>query len=489
MQYALDGRVSKVSTTTDSAKAKVRGSVNYQVELWSEDDEAAFACTCPIGGEERFCKHAVAVALVVTDAVATEEAVTEQSEEIDLAAYLRGLDQEALVELLVERAAEDDIFDARLRMAAARTSVGGPALGPFREALEAAFETDGYVGYREAYDYTSGIDSVLDSLGQLLEDGHADAVVTLAEHAADLAEEALGYVDDSDGGMSGIAEHIRELHLAACEASRPDPVALARNLYDRERHGGDLEIFYGAAGTYADVLGDEGLAEYRRLAQQEWDELPPLGPDDERSWSAGRFRITQIMLTLADLTGDVDAVVAVLAHDQSSAYQFVKIAETLQGAQRHDEHWSGHCEAWRCTASVTTAWSSWSPTSTIAQGAPSGRSTSFGPPTLPSHASRRTNGWPSMPGGPGSGRTGTSRRSRCCASTSPRSHATGTARTTPPSLRFSCSTATRTRPGSRRGPVAAAAVNGSSSPACGRPSTLTTHCRSGGRRSTGRSRR
>ena len=209
-----------MSTTSDSAKAKVRGSVNYQVELWiDDDDEAAYACTCPVGGEERFCKHAVAVALVVTDAVATEEPVAEQSEEIDLAAYLRGLDHEALVELLVERAAEDDLFDARLRMAAARTGVGAPALGPFRQALEAAFETDGYVGYREAYDYTSGIDSVLDSLGQLLDDGHADAVVALAEHAADLAEEALGYIDDSDGGMSGVAEHIRELHLAACEAS------------------------------------------------------------------------------------------------------------------------------------------------------------------------------------------------------------------------------------------------------------------------------
>jgi uncharacterized Zn finger protein len=43
------------------------------------------------------------------------------------------------------------------------------------------------------------------------------------------------------------------------------------------------------------------------------------------------------MLILAELAGDVDAAVAVLAHDQSSAYQFVKIAETLLGAKRHDE--------------------------------------------------------------------------------------------------------------------------------------------------------
>lgn len=338
MQYALEGRVSEASATSDGATARVRGSVEYQVELWiDDDDEAGYACTCPVGGDERFCKHAVAFALVATDAVVADEVPTaEQRAEVDLATYLRGLDHEALVELVLERA-KDDLFHARLGMAAAATNAGAPVLDAFRHALEAAFESDGFVSYRDAHDYTSGIESVLDSLGQLLEDGHADAVVTLAEHAADLAEAALGYIDDSDGGMSGVAEHIREMHLAACVASRPDPVALARNLFDRERHEGDLEIFYGAAGTYADVLGDAGVAEYRRLAQQEWDELPPVGQDDEHGWSSSRFRITQMMLTLADLSGDADAVVAVLAHDQSSAYQFVKIAETLQSAQRHDE--------------------------------------------------------------------------------------------------------------------------------------------------------
>jgi uncharacterized Zn finger protein len=341
MQYAVGGRVSKVSTTSEGATASVRGSVRYDVELWVDDDEAGFVCSCPVGGEERFCKHAVAVALVVTDAVVADEAPAAESaepaDEVDLGTYLRGLDHDALVELLLDRAADDDLFDGRLRMAAARTGAGTVASGPFRQALENAFATDGFVGYREAYDYVSGIDSVLDSLGQLLDDGHADAVRVLAEHAAELAEQALGYIDDSDGGMSGVAEHIRDLHLAACEASRPDPVALARNLYDRERHEGDLEIFFGAARAYADLLGATGLAEYRRLAQDEWDELPPLGPDDERSWSSRRFRLTNIMLTLADLSGDVDAVVAVLAHDQSSAYQFVKIAERLQAAQRYDE--------------------------------------------------------------------------------------------------------------------------------------------------------
>ena len=335
--YAANGRVGKLVVTTASVKAKVRGSASYQVQLWLDDDnEAECRCSCPVGQDDRFCKHAVAVALVVTETVTC--AGDQDDAVVDLAGYLAGLDHEALVDLLLERAAEDDLFDARLRMAAARATAGAPSVGVFRHAIDEAFIVNDYVSYREMYDYASNIGSVLDSLQDLLDDGHAEQVITLAEHAIDGAEDAVGYVDDSDGWMSGIAERLRDLHLAACEAARPDPVTLARTLFDRERHDGDLEVFHGSASAYADVLGERGLAEYRSLAQQEWDALPPLGPDDERqAWSSGRFRITQIMHTLAELTGDADAVVGVLARDQSSAYQFVRIAEVLREAGRYED--------------------------------------------------------------------------------------------------------------------------------------------------------
>ena len=334
--YALDGRVHKLTATGEQVDAKVRGSTSYQVRLWADDGEAAWACTCPVGREERFCKHAVAVGLVAIGSVEPEHGG--RADEVDLADYLADLDHQALVDLLLERAAADGLFDARLRAAAASKRGGRPDLTSYRQALVAAFETDGYVDYREAYDFTTGIRSVLDELQLLLDDGHADDVMALSEYAADLAEDALGYVDDSDGGMSLVAEQLQDLHLAACDEARPEPVALARTLFERERHGGDLEVFYGALETYADVLGEMGLAEYRRLAQAEWDALPALGPGDSKhSWSSGRFHLTQIMLSLAELSGDVDAVVEVLANDQSSAYQFVKIAEALQGAARHDE--------------------------------------------------------------------------------------------------------------------------------------------------------
>jgi tetratricopeptide (TPR) repeat protein len=162
-------------------------------------------------------------------------------------------------------------------------------------------------------------------------------VIDLCEHAMDEAESALGYVDDSDGHMSLIAERLHELHRDACGAAQPDPVVLAGTLFDRELHSGDLDFFFGAASSYAEVLGEEGLSEYRRLAQAEWDASPPLGPQDSRSWSGTRHRITRIMQTLAELSGDVDAIVEVLARDQSSAYQFVQIAAVLVEAERYDD--------------------------------------------------------------------------------------------------------------------------------------------------------
>lgn len=61
--------------------------------------------------------------------------------------------------------------------------------------------------------------------------------------------------------------------------------------------------------------------------------------------------------TLAELTGDVDAVVEVLARDHSSAYQFVRIVEVLREARRYDDALVCAEKGWRCTAGPTPGWS------------------------------------------------------------------------------------------------------------------------------------
>lgn len=332
--YAANGRVRKLKAMPASVEATVRGSSSYQVRLWVEDEEPAYECSCPMGARGAFCKHLAAVALVVTGQVATP---TGEAPPVDVRQYLSGLDKDDLIDLLLDRAGNDEMFAARLRMDAARAVSGPMSAATFRQAIDQAFVTHDYVGYREMYDYATNVHAVIDSLRGLLEDGHAAAVIDLTEHALDRAEDAVGYVDDSDGCFGGIAEDLQSLHLQACELARPEPVALAGRLFDRERHAGDLDQFYGAAATYADVLGEAGLAEYRRLAQAEWDDLPPLAPGDTRTFDHDRFRITHIMESLVGATSDVDAVVAVLARDLSSSSEFIRIADAFRDAGRHDD--------------------------------------------------------------------------------------------------------------------------------------------------------
>jgi hypothetical protein len=162
-------------------------------------------------------------ALVVTESASDSVASTDIS--IDLRDYLTSFPHSSLVDLVLERADADGLFDARLRLQATGAKDGALPVAAFREVVSGAFFTDGYVHYRDMYAYISNIHEMLTMLRGLLDDGHPEVVIALAEQAIDCAEDALGYLDDSDGYMSGVAEDLQGLHLDACLSARPDPVA------------------------------------------------------------------------------------------------------------------------------------------------------------------------------------------------------------------------------------------------------------------------
>ena len=68
----------------------------------------------------------------------------------------------------------------------------------------------------------SGIEEVIDSVEELLKEGHAAEVISLAEYALEAVEEAMGSVDDSDGDMGSI---LRAAPRAASStrARKPNP--------------------------------------------------------------------------------------------------------------------------------------------------------------------------------------------------------------------------------------------------------------------------
>ncbi|CAN5256087.1 hypothetical protein BH24ACT19_BH24ACT19_16070 [soil metagenome] len=170
----------------------------------------------------------------------------------------------------------------------------------------------------------------------MLKEGFAAEVIELSEYAlAEVEKKAMDY--DVDGTVYGILEDLEEIHHTACMEAQPDPEALAVRLFAWEV-GGHYDTFYGAAESYGDVLGEKGLAEYRRLAEEEWAKIPTLGPD-RAAWhyDRRRSRLTNIMRTLTSRSGDVEELVAVESKDLSRPQAYLRIAEIYRGAGDADK--------------------------------------------------------------------------------------------------------------------------------------------------------
>jgi tetratricopeptide (TPR) repeat protein len=142
-------------------------------------------------------------------------------------------------------------------------------------------------------------------------------------------------VDDSDGHFSDLRDQLEDIHLRACQQAKPDPVELAQRLFGWELQG-DFDVFSNAAERYTKVLGSKGLSRYRQLAEVEWKKVPVRTSESDRSEFSRHYRITSIMESLARASGDVEQLVAVISRDLSSGYNYWRIAETYQKANRQD---------------------------------------------------------------------------------------------------------------------------------------------------------
>lgn len=321
----------------------MRGTHNYRVTLWENNNTAEFACDCPVGLRDEFCKHCVATALAwLKGRVPADKAHAGQGKKSqktkagltlkDVAAWLLLQKKAALVDMLLDAAGEDEQLHSRLilKVAAAK----GINLAAYRKVIDQAIGGNRFIDYHQMYDYWRGVDSAIDAVAELLDQGHTKAVIELSEYALSGVERAIEQVDDSDGYMGMLLDRLQAMHLTACRKAKPDPEALAGRLFEWELNG-EWDIFHGAIKTYSRVLGRRGMQCYRELAEAEWARVKPLKPGEEdRNRYGKRFRITHIMESLAEQSGDVEELVAVKKRDLSSSYCYLEIAEIYRKARK-----------------------------------------------------------------------------------------------------------------------------------------------------------
>jgi len=339
--YYEAGRVRSLAQYGDRISADVMGTETYQVQLWLEDEELLSRCTCPLGVDGLFCKHCVAVGLAWIaepppyrpEGEAPKSAGTTME---DVREYLARQDREALVRLILDKAMEDSRWRDYLLRKAASCQEGGADINTIRRSLRNTIAIGDFVDYYEAGGYADEVQSVLDSLEDLMDEGYASDVVELCEEAIDLLEDALNSIDDSDGHMTPIMEDMQDLHYQACKMAQPNPHALAERIFQMELTSG-FGFFYNALDTYADVLGEEGLQTYRELVDAEWQQLPELTSQAGYRFDYRRSQLSRMKEKLVAATGSFKDLVAVMAKDLSSPARYLQIARLYQERGKTNE--------------------------------------------------------------------------------------------------------------------------------------------------------
>ena len=180
-------------------------------------------------------------------------------------------------------------------------------------------------GQRE---YATTARTVREVCDQLTATGHADQAVPVLRKAVDRITRTLMYLDDSSGIIGVELRQIMRSYARACTVAPPAPKSLATWLVKLQCDGpGWPDI---VLPDFAAALGPKGVAEIER---QVTERATTVDPD---SWSAD-FHLRDLREQLAEISGDVDRYVAVLAERLTNPGPYEKIATALHAAGRHAE--------------------------------------------------------------------------------------------------------------------------------------------------------
>jgi hypothetical protein len=335
--YHRDGQVAILSIRGDRVVAQVAGSEDYRTELSGRGADIEGQCSCPAFTDWGFCKHMVATALAA-NAAGPEAEAAGAGALARIRDHLRQKGVEELIDMIVDLAEQDAALFHKLELAAVAFDSDDATLeSRLRKLLDDATQTRGYVEYRQASAWAAKVDAALDTIEKLASGGRAGVAFKLAERAIDRIAKAIGSVDDSDGHCGGLLERARDIHLEAAKTAPPDAVALARNLFARQM-ADDYDTFYAAAALYADVLGEAGLGEYRRLANEAWNKLAARRSGRESGEVSDDYlRLMPILDFFAERAGDLETRIALRAKDLSSAWRYLQLAEFCREHGREQE--------------------------------------------------------------------------------------------------------------------------------------------------------
>jgi uncharacterized Zn finger protein len=330
--YLAGGAVKNLRIQAGHITASVDGTHRYAVRIWATGGQLDWTCSCPLGEEGEACKHFVATGLayLARAARADDGALPRAS---SVTQYLQAADKATLVRLFAERMADDPDLEAWLLLRAQR--------GGFKDdravmrVLDQALDLAGDLDHEDTLDFASRSEQAVALLEGMLDSADYHAAAQFSEYALRRGFAACDRVDDSDARVGYLLRRIAGVHRAACIKGALAGEQLADHLFALL-----LEDDWGvlSAADYRQALGAAGRARFAQVVREEWSKLRPLTAGSRGTDPSGkRYLLTGLMRDIAAHSDDVDQMVEVEQRDLSDATGFLRVAQILSKAKRHEE--------------------------------------------------------------------------------------------------------------------------------------------------------
>jgi len=334
-KYFDDDSVEILSLEPKRVIALVAGTQDYRTIVSGDEDGIDGECSCPAFGDFGFCKHMVAAALAANDARNDDEVAGALPR---VREHLQAKSKDQLVDMVLELAELQPELLRKLNTRATMASADDSTIERRLKAdIEKATRVDYYLDYRRAERWQREVDAALTAVADIATGPRAGLALKLLDYAIERIGGVFESIDDSDGHLGSLLARASEIHLEAARAAKPEPLALARDLFKRGM-ADNVGTFSGIVVDYADVLGERGLAEYRRLATAAWDRLTTGRRRKDANDSFGsQIQLKAILDFFAERDGDVEARIALRAKDLSSQWAYLQLAEFCLSQGRGQE--------------------------------------------------------------------------------------------------------------------------------------------------------
>lgn len=373
--YARDGSVREpeMSPLEDGERialeATVRGTDRYEVRVAIDQRHRLHgSCDCPHAGDGFFCKHQVALSLVLrgvllgepstggdpasTESPASKRAKTQARKATDLQAFLKAQPTQALSARLWDWAQGDRKLMADLKAWAAQSQAGDDPKALQAAITELLRDRRDFLDWRESAEYARRSEKLLDWLRPWLQKNPA-VCIDLCDHSLRRLYKVMEHADDSGGEIGDLVGEVMALYADAVQAAQPPAAWLTRwfDLMAADPFGlwSEMTVLAGAGPVAQSAYAARATDEWLR-----WVKAHPDGPKIPAGRRAvpgssapidwERSRLRDRYLRALRLQDDPRALLEAMTASADFGHEWVAVVKLCeaQGWLREAMQWATH---------------------------------------------------------------------------------------------------------------------------------------------------